>query len=111
MSTHLQSAWSEVKPRLKVVWRYLSMANGALSVMTTGVTLMLRWSAGNLDYLPMEHRLSDTPTLDEGRDRLFLIMFSVSETRHISPIAPIMDCLFTTVATMKMLESGARVSI
>ena len=97
--------------RTKVVWRYLLTAGGALSVMTTGAILTLRWSAGSLDYLPMEHRLSPMPTLDEGRDQLFSIMFDAVDMRRTSLTAPIMDYLFTTVATMRMLGSDARVSV
>ena len=87
------------------------MVSGELFVTTTGVTLMLRWSVGSLDCLSVELRLSPMPTLDKGRDQLFSIMFTVLGMRHISRTAKIMDCLFTTVSTMKMLESGAKVSV
>ena len=87
------------------------MVGGELSAMTTGVTLMLRLSVGSLGCLPMELRLSPTPTLDEGRDQLSSTMFGVLGTRHTSLTAEIMDCLFTIVATMRMLESGAKVSV
>ena len=36
---------------VKVVWRCVSMATGAQSVMTTGTQMMLRWSADSWDMI------------------------------------------------------------
>ena len=85
------------------------MVSGVPSVTTTGAMQMPRLSAGSLDYQPEEHRLSPTPTLDGGRDRLFSTTFGVLGTRRTSQTAKIMDCLFTTVHIMRMLELGAGV--
>ena len=76
---------------------------------TSGATQTLRSSAGSLDYQRGEHKLSPTPTLDGGRGQLFLTTFGVLGTRRTSQTAKIMDCLFTTVDIMRMLELGARV--
>ena len=37
-------------------WRYASMVNGELSVMTIGTQEMLEWSAANLGTLDMASR-------------------------------------------------------
>ena len=57
-----------------------------------------------------ELRLSHMHTLDEVKVQSSLMMCAALEMRRTSLTAPIMDYLFTTVDTTRMLESGARVS-
>ena len=86
------------------------MDSGALSVMTTGMSTTPWWCAGKWAYLLKEPGLSPMLTLDVGRGLLFLTTCSAVDKRRTSLTAPIMDCLFTTVGTTRMLESGVRVS-
>ena len=46
--------WWEALISMKVEWRCASMTSGEQCVMTTGTTLMLLWSASNLDMLTLE---------------------------------------------------------
>ena len=46
--------WWEVPISMRVEWRCASMTSGGQCVMTTGTTLMLLWSANNLDMLTLE---------------------------------------------------------
>ena len=38
---------------LLVEWRYVQEDSGALFVMTIGIIMMLKWSAGNWDMQPL----------------------------------------------------------
>ena len=47
------SGWLEDLALVVVEWRYAQEDSGALFVITSGITMMLKWSAGNWDIQPL----------------------------------------------------------
>ena len=80
------------------------MASGALSVMTTGTSVMLQSFADSSDSLVEQYMHTVAPTLAVGRDRFGWTMSGALEMRRAWRIAAFEDGGDTTVATMRTLE-------